>query len=299
MSAIGFPAHLLAVLSCRYCFGGLTSKDQGRIIDGEVECIRCKKIYSVRYGIILLVEFEELDDLRKSEIKSRDEDALRYDRRLAARYEKEVVSTLRAIGDVGGKTVIEYGAGTGRLTREYAAHAKTVIASDFSFESLKVLSDNLPSNANVGLVCADATDFPLRPGAFDLALATQFYEHLPTKELRENFLAGCALALRPGGAFISTTYHYDLRMRLRNKQQEGMHPTGIFYHYYTADELRRDIGTHFFVQEVRPIDITLPLEARIRLSPILGGLISRLCERIPLLRDFGHLLMVVAYKINK
>lgn len=296
MSTIGFPAHLLSVLSCRYCFGGLTSKNKGRIIDGEVECIQCKKIYSVRYGIILLAEIEELDDLRKSEIKSRDEDAPRYDRRLAARYEKEVVSTLRAIGDVRGKTVIEYGAGTGRLTREYASHAKAVIASDFSFASLKVLAEHLPPDANVGLVCADATDLPLRSGAFDLAIATQFYEHLPSGELREKFLLGCAAALRVGGLFISTTYHYDFRMRLRKKQQEGMHPTGIFYHYYTVDELERDIGTHFFVQEARPIDITLPLEARMNFPPHIGGIISRFCERIPFLRDFGHLLLVVARK---
>lgn len=297
MSHRGFPRAIVDLIACKECNAQLRSDAEGPFLqDGALECSSCGASYEIRSSILLFVDSGELDELRRSEIKSRDEDASRYDRRLAARYEKEVLSTLRAIGDVQRKTVIEYGAGTGRLTREYASHAKAVIASDFSFASLEVLAKNLPEDANVGLVCADATDLPLRAGAFDIALATQFYEHLPSRELREKFLTGCAAALKRGGVFISTTYHYDLRMRLKRKSQEGMHPTGIFYHYYAADELREDFGNHFIIEKIWPIDITLPLEARMNLPPRVGGMISRFCENIPFLRDLGHLLLVVARK---
>lgn len=298
MSYRGFPSSLLSLVACQKCSGTLSAGSNAPFIfDGEIFCTVCGELARVRKGIVCFVQDEELDEVRRSEIRSRDEDAPRYDRRLAARYEKEVISTLRGIGDVAGKNVIEYGAGTGRITKGYVSRAKAVIASDFSFRSLEILAENLPDGAHIGLVCADATAFRVRPGSFDVAIATQFYEHLPTNELRERFLSGCFAALRSGGRFISTTYHYDLRMRLGKRPQEGMHPTGIFYHYYTKEELTRDISRHFLVEKVVPIDITLPGEVRLRVPAKVGGAISRLCEFIPIARDLGHLLLVAARKI--
>lgn len=297
MKYLGFPLSLVPFLSCQSCSSELEVDSPSKfVLQGTLLCRECGKTYSIQRGIVCFVDQDLLDDVRKSEIRSRDEEAPRYDRRLAARFEKEVVSTLRAIGDVKGKRVVEYGAGTGRLTKEYVEDVGSVIASDFSFRSLEILAENLHGETNIGLVCADATTFRLRPRSFDVAIATQFYEHLPTSELRESFLSGCFTALRSGGRFISTTYHYDLRMRIKKTQQEGMHPTGIFYHYYTKAELARDISRHFLIENMFPIDITLPFEARLHLPANIGGWISRFFEHVPLVRDLGHLLLVVGIK---
>jgi SAM-dependent methyltransferase len=297
MNYRGFPTEYVRFMVCQDCLGDLSvDSNEAFLVNDSILCRKCKKEYEVKNGIIIFLKPALLDELRKSEIHSRDASAHHYDCRLAPRFEKEVVSTLRTIGNVEGKKVIEYGAGTGRLTKEYAGKAGQVIASDFSFRSLEILAENLPKASNVGLVCADATSLKLSPNTFDIAIATQFYEHLPSAELRAAFLDGCSTALVRGGVYVSTTYHYEFRMRMKGVPQEGMHQTGIFYHYFTEAELLRDLSPYFDVVNRRPIDITLPFEARLRLPFRLGGMISRFCERVPIIRNFGHLLLVLAKK---
>ncbi len=297
MTYRGFPGSLVEKIVCQKCLGELRPiTKQEFIVNGELRCIRCKNIHEIQEGILRLLEHEALDPLRKSEIKSRDEDARRYEARLTVRYEKEVVPTLAAIGDTAGKNIIEYGAGTGRISQYIIGKSKSLLAVDFSADSLKVFAKTKVTNETVGLVHADATQIRTRPECFDIAIATQFYEHIPTQELRNAFLSNCKETLVVNGRFISTTYHYDLRMRLRGKAQEGMHPTGIFYHYYTKQELQKEISRYFRVDSLRPIDITLPLEARFAFAAKFGGVVSRTSEYILGIRDFGHLLLVIGVK---
>ncbi|MBT6334995.1 MAG: hypothetical protein HOJ29_03315, partial [Candidatus Magasanikbacteria bacterium] len=54
----------------------------------------------------------------------------------------------------------------------------------------------------------------------------------------------------------------------------------------------------FSFERSRYIDITLPFEARLSLSPRISGVLSRIVEYIPVLRRFGHLLLVRLKKVS-
>lgn len=170
-----------------------------------------------------------------------------------------------------------------------------MLACDFSLQSLKVLAKKIDQQA-IGLVHADATQIVTANDFFDLVVATQFYEHIPSKELRKSFLSHSGNTLKKGGRFISTTYHYDLRMRMKKQPQEGMHWGVTFFHYYTIGEIKEEFSKYFTITRIHPIDITLPFEVRLGLSKELGGKISIFCEHIPLLNLFGHLVLCVGRK---
>ena len=292
----GFPTDLLPVICCTACGAALSSKvDEQYAWEGDAYCTKCGVAYPISEGVLMMLAQGQLQGIQAIERESRDKAAGGYDRRLAARYAKEVPSTLNALGNLKGKRVIEYAAGTGRITSEYVSQVETLIATDFSLASLRILQNKL-NGAHVGLICADATALRTKEDYFDVALASQFYEHLPDDAARNAFLSNCTLTLKVGGRFVSTTYHFDLRMRIKQKPQEGTHPTGIFYHYYTMSELRSEFGKYLHLERVFPIDITLPLESRMSLSAKAGGAISRFFEHVPFMRDFGHLVLVIARK---
>ncbi len=295
----GFPLTLVPLLACQTCGGGLRSDAKGvsHVQSGVFVCTKCMQAYTVTNGILEYIGDKELDSKLQSEIAARDNEAKGYDKRLRGRYAKEVRSTLRPLGNLTGKYVLEQGCGTGRLTTEYAVHARGVLACDFSLASLRVLAqkDIAPQ---VGLIHADATQLRVAPGAFNVVLATQFYEHIPTRALRTQFLEHTHNALTIGGIFVSTTYHYDLRMRLRHATQEGMHSGEIFYHYYTSAELAADFDDYFRIESITPIDITLPLEERLHLPVAVRGWLSRVAEHLPLLNQFGHLLLAVTTRVR-
>lgn len=64
-----------------------------------------------------------------------------------------------------GARVLELGCGNGRLTRRYAASARSVIGIDSNEEEIRS-ANHLPDNAR--LICASGTGLPFRAGAFDI-----------------------------------------------------------------------------------------------------------------------------------
>ena len=92
----------------------------------------------------------------------------------------------------GAKTVLDIGAGTGKLTRALAARGLEVIAVDPSPKMLEQLRANLP-----GAVVHPGTaeDIPLADASIDVAVAAQVW-HWVDQELA---LPSVARVLRPGG----------------------------------------------------------------------------------------------------
>lgn len=298
----GFSKKLIPALVCQNDNQALRvekiyQENETSIFDAILVCDNCKIFYQIKDGIAnLLVNQDKLEKLIKDEIVARDKEAADYDRRLGVRYYKEVPSTLKKIGHCHDQVAIEYGCGTGRLTYELVKKCGQIMAIDFSLESLKILAEKLNSRDNVGLVLADAIQFKSKENFFDLALSFQFFEHIPTLEKRENLLANINKTLKKGGKFISTVYHHDLRRRINKQPQEGLHPSGVFFHYFSQEELRNEFKKYFKVINIVSIDITLPLEARLKLSLRLGGFLSRLSEYLPIIRQFGHLLLIISKK---
>lgn len=296
MSYKGFPKVVIEAIVCQECCGPLVSSGDAKfLLEGELKCNRCNNAFPIHEGILCLLPQQKVAAVQEKEIAARDEEADRYDKRLAKRYHKEVISTLRELGDVRGAHILEHGAGTGRLTKEYVKDAGTVVAVDFSLRSLQVFAEAI-NTENIALIHADAVTLRTAPEYFSLVLATQLYEHIPTILMRRQFLEHIKETLQSGGSYISTTYHYDLRMRRLKAPKEGMHPTGIFFHYFSVPEISLEIAEALQIKKIFLIDITLPFEARMKLSPSIGGYLSRIAERVPVLSLFGHLILCVAKK---
>lgn len=298
MTAIGFPIKFVNLLVCQKTGGPLGIKDVQKgdssvIIHGTLESLSGLE-YKITDGIVRMLNEGTLYREAKREICSRDSEAVTYDERLRPRYEKEIPSTLNLLNPWAGQTILDLGCGTGRVSSEL--YGAELLGVDMSLSSLKVFQQKTLNLKSLGLVCADATNFRIKPSAFSQVLSSQVYEHIPTRERRIAFLKLVKESLSPDGIFVATVYHYDLRRYLRKESKEGYHPSGIFYHYFDSEKLRAEFNEVFKAVSVRPIDITLPFEGNLGLSCRMSGNLSRICEYIPIVRQFGHLLLSKAQK---
>lgn len=300
----GFSKNLIPALLCQKDRGVLevsavTKGNDKVIIDGQLSCQTCHTHYQIKDGILdFMPQQPDLDEVMSREIKSRDQNADDYDQRLSVRYQREVVPTIKSLGDINNKDLIDYGCGTGRITIELSK-AKNVLAIDFSRQSLVVLTNKLSNQENFGLVLADATKFVTRDNFFDLALSTQVLEHIPTKKKRQQWLQNISQTLKSGARFVCTAYHQDLRRGLTKQPAEGYHQgSNIFFHYFSLAEIKQEFKPIFSLKKVRPIDIILPLQKRLGLNKIFGGRLSVWLQNVPGLNLFGHLVLVIAKKKN-
>lgn len=86
-------------------------------------------------------------------------------------YQGNLLAALNRIYPLAGATVVEFGAGTGRLTRQVAPLAKWLWAFDLTPPMLKESQHHLPSNqTNWRLGLADNRVMPLPPAVADVAV---------------------------------------------------------------------------------------------------------------------------------
>lgn len=297
----GFSKQLIPSLVCQKdsCKLGILSETEGDadvIYNGILYCPECNVQINIQDGILDLISGgEKLDSVLQSEIGTRDGSADAYDAKLAPRFDKEIPSTLKEIGNISGKMIIEYGCGTGRLTTEMLS-CEALLATDFSLSSLHVLSKKLAGRKNIGLMLANSITLKTAEEFFDITVSAQVYEHIPTRAQRNEFLKNVKNTLQPGGKFVASMYHQDLRRRLQKKLQEGYHSSKIFFHYFSREEIRNEFSQVFIIKHLKNIDITLPLEVRFNLTRYFKGGVSRFFESVPFVRLFGHLILITVVK---
>lgn len=167
-------------------------------------------------------------------------------------FEKgEVVSLL---GDIKGKTILDVGAGTGRLALKLANLGADVIALDVSEEMLNKLK---PKTKKLIPIIGDAESLPFDDESFDIVIATFLIVHL--KNL-ERFFGEVYRVLRPaprlgsgqGGIFLVT--NINQRKPPEVKTENGMVVIESFYHRPEAviDELENlafSIEKNKFIKE--------------------------------------------------
>jgi len=104
-------------------------------------------------------------------------------------YQKKKQDTAAIInGAKGHKTILDVGAGMGRLSLELArCHANKVFSADLSVDMLKLASRNSGSTDNLEFVNSDAHLLPFRDQSFDYVVGLDILCHLaePKKALRE------------------------------------------------------------------------------------------------------------------
>jgi malonyl-CoA O-methyltransferase len=109
-----------------------------------------------------------------------------------------------------GEMVVELGPGTGKNTRYFAAHARSVLALDLS-PGMLARARELVLDAHVSFVEHDITlPWPVASGRAGIVAGNLVLEHVA--DLRPVFVEGCRV-LRPGGLMFVCELHPYRQLR--------------------------------------------------------------------------------------
>ncbi len=230
----------------------LTEK-QGRTLTGFIHCAGCGSHFPIEDGITRMMPKELHDQQitpeieaeirqKKSEMAARDNEADDYDKMKNLRLfgKVEIPYTLGQMKLRPTDVLLEAGCGTGRMTRVFAPKCKSVIAVDFSIESLKRCRRKLEAEGitNVDLIQADNCAMPLESEIFTVAVSCGVLEHVPTAKGRGMMVSEMARTSQPKATIVISAYKHSLYTRLFDKK-EGEHRTGIYYYRYSKPEFHK------------------------------------------------------------
>ena len=294
----GFPLSMIRLLRCQQDNAQLdlvaSSGDSAQHVrDGALQCRQCGRVFVIEQGVVQMLEPAMLSAESQSEVAQRDGVALRDDGEweLSDWSRMEVQPTIEASQPLDHSLVLELGAGTGRCTVEMAAQGATVLATDFSNASLRVLATRAKPEWSIGLVCTDCTRLSVQPRVFHLVAST-LMSNLPTAEDRTRIMRLAARACAPSGKFVFGTHYYSIRSVIRRELKAGYYREIPIYRYlFRADEIKRETLQFFGHVECHPTVICLPLLSRLGAPTVK---ISRLSEHVPILNRLGRLLLVIA-----
>jgi len=188
-----------------------------------------------------------------SERRARDEQAEAYDQMISMKtlHLFEVPAYTRAMNKFiptpTALPLLEAGCGTGRFTDLFARYGSEVVAVDLSRDSIlrnRVLHSG-KTDSPVHYLHADLTHLPLRDNAFGSVANAGVYEHIPSREMRKQFVQHAHRVLVDGGAFLLSAYRYGGVTKLMEK--EGEHAGGIPFHRFSPQELAEEVAPWFDV----------------------------------------------------
>lgn len=239
----------------------------GRIQTGSIRCEGCGSRFPIEDGIARIMPkhlqaqqgeapLDEATAAQLREMAARDNEADGYDKMKNLRLfgKVEIPYTLQQMKLRSNHVLLEAGCGTGRMTRIFAPKCKSVIAVDFSIESLRRCQHKLERYGirNVDLIQADNCSLPLISEIFDRAVSCGVLEHIPTHEGREAMVSEMARASKPAAAIVISAYKHSLYTRVFDRQ-EGQHRTGIYYFRFHKRELRALLAKHLEVELISGI----------------------------------------------
>jgi len=206
-----------------------------------------------------------------------------------------------------GRRVLEIGCGDGRFTMLMAQMDASVLAVDFSINSLRILASRLPSGIaptsyrlpcshsegdfrhRVGLVQADATHFFVAPRSFDRALCST---PLDSREQRMAMYRTIAEALTDEGRYVGGVENDDLTRRLLGLPRARRYFSGIFIEHLSPERMRSEVAPYFSKIHIRPIRPWIPFHRRLPRKWALH--ISQIVATLPVLRHLGEILLLRA-----
>lgn len=98
--------------------------------------------------------------------------------------------------------VLEIGCGAGRITRALSNLFGEVHAVDVSGEMIAQAAKSLADRPNAHVYQNNGMDLSVIPGAeFDFAFTTIVFQHIPSREVIENYVREVHRLLRPGALF--------------------------------------------------------------------------------------------------
>jgi ubiquinone/menaquinone biosynthesis C-methylase UbiE len=123
-------------------------------------------------------------------------------------WEGNLPRALREITSFAGKTVVDLGAGTGRITMIVAPWAEKVLAFDTSQHMIDKAAANIESLGNVTLGIADNKKIPLPDAGADIVIEgwsfgfTVSHGQSQWRNEADALIAECKRLLKPGGTLI-------------------------------------------------------------------------------------------------
>jgi 2-polyprenyl-6-hydroxyphenyl methylase/3-demethylubiquinone-9 3-methyltransferase len=181
---------------------------------------------------------------------------------------------LEALGDLGGRRVLDAGCGGGLVARELAAAGAEVVGVDRSLGSLGVARRAVGrSTGSFRPLQGRLERLPFAGGSFDAVVAADVLEHLPDLPAA---VAELARVLAPGGSFVFDTVNrtswswftavFGLEQMLRMVPR-GTHDWRLFIRPAELDRLLRGAG-------LEPVSLT-GLAPRIGPGVVVRGLLTR------------------------
>lgn len=265
------------------------------VLEGEVGT-QTRKV-KIQEGILRLLDRATLSKVEAVEVTARDQEASRYNTRLAERHYHEVTPCIEILQPTHSDIILDAGCGTGRITKTLVETGARVIGVDFSFDSLREARQHVPLNGTVAFVEADITRLTMQPEQCTKVVSTQVLEHITTVEKRNVFAQFIRNVLKPGGMGIITAYHHDVRRRIVGYSREVSHKNGVYAHYFTRNEFSKLFTPYFNHIQFRYFDIVIPGLVRLGTPEKILGVISRIAENTPA-RELAHLIGAFVRKEN-
>lgn len=124
-------------------------------------------------------------------------------------YEGALLPTLEMFCSFYNADVVEFGAGTGRVTRLLAPLVKSITAFDFMPSMLEVARETLPTqDQNWALAAADNGAMPVKSGVADVTIQGWSFGHAGAwypdtwQTVIDSYIAEMMRVLKPGGTAI-------------------------------------------------------------------------------------------------
>ncbi|MDA2936422.1 class I SAM-dependent methyltransferase [Patescibacteria group bacterium AH-259-L05] len=133
----------------------------------------------------------------------------------------ELTSLIKYVKD--DDTVLDLGCGNGRLLELFKGRNVEYVGIDNSEKLIEIARQRSSKFKTYGLkfdfVVGDALDLPPKLKQFDVILAIAVFHHIPSKELRIQFLQNCWRVLKSNGFIIITVWN--------------LYQTGLLFKYHT------------------------------------------------------------------
>lgn len=243
---------------------------------------------------------EEIAALKELERRNRDQGAAEYRRgqfygKGAFQLRAENLAYLRYISAKAGETVLDAGAGVGRLSMLVAPQVERLVCTDLSAHCLQVLKSEADAKGirNIEAVEGDLCRLPRSLGPFDSAYSIEVLEHIPSHRERLAAVRKLYDLLRPGGRCLISDNCWSPRNRRAQAEKEGFWGMGerrLYHYYFTPSELSALLHQGGF-RDIRLRGLLL-LPGRItRLLPLSFASVESWCSALPPFAGSGLLVL--------
>lgn len=243
---------------------------------------------------------------KKNEIKLRDYYSKVYDSQISDyQHDIETNHIISKLNPSKNEVILDIGCGTGRITSKLIKKGSTVVAIDFSGESIDVCKSRfntpLELSTNIHFIRADACNLPFKDNSFNKCLCSEVFEHIPSEKERVKVIREANRVLKDQGVFLLTTFNYSLR-KFIGRKRETPKEAALYIYRYDYFSLKRMLGCHF-KDEIKIIGILnlihfIPLKLLNKYKKLFT-LLDKLIEETPSSYLFAHLLSAKCRKSSK